>query len=297
MKTKNKRLLIIFTTFCLIVFLSIFSSQLFKLRSVEINFYDENKIKVNNITTNAVFNTKQKIEEVLSSASFDYGNFVFLINKNNYAPALERNNPYLKLQNIQIKFPNKLVVNASERKPRFYIKSYGNIYLLDNEFKLLEILPEEELILNNNQILQTLLQISVQTPQGGFLDFFRFFDVLPTVYEAGQNLAENNTVLNSLLPLWEILYNYTKNMSHINSAIFDNLILQEDGANVINLKITTSLTSFGASLVVENIFSNFSKKLNKLLNAFNSLKKVEPIKCSYGQLKIDNNLNCYWNNL
>lgn len=298
MKTKNKRLLIIFSTFCLILFLSLFSSQLFKLKTVEINFYDCSNIKVTNINSNNVFNTQKKVEEVLQSANFDYGNLVFLIDKNYYAPVLERKNPYLKLRNIQIKFPNKLVVNVSERKPYFYINSSCNIYLIDADFKLLEIIPEQQVLLDNNNILQSLMEITVLSQQGDNTDFFNFFDVLPSVYEVGQNLMENNTVLSCIAFLPEILNNYIENMNSQNSIVFEKLILQEKSSNVVNLKlVTSSSSSFGASLLVENIFLNFNNKLNKLLNAFNSLKISEPIKCTYGQLKIDNNLNCYWNNL
>lgn len=290
MKTKNKRLIIIFSVICVIVFFSLFSSQIFKLKVVEVSFYDDNQKYISNIKNNKIFNTTEKINKIITTTKFDYGNLIFLVNKSTYVSSLEHNNPYLKLKNIEVKFPNKLVVNVIERKPVFYISTSINAYLLDADFKLLEIIKT-----NNNKVLNKLIEISILSTQGDKLNFFDFFDVLPSVYEAGQNLAENNKVLQSVLSLPIILNNFAV-QNNILLRNFCNIINFTESLNSINLNITT-LAPYGITLVVEDIFSDFNRKLNKLLNALTTLKGKEPIKCTYGSLKIDTAFNCYWNNL
>lgn len=287
---KKRRLVIIFSTFCVIVFLSIFASQVFKLKVVEVVFFDEEETKIVKLENNAVFNTKDKVNSIVSSVNFDYGDLVFLINKSCYEQDIERKNPYLKLKNIEVKFPNKLIVNATERKPLFYISTSNKAYLLDNEFKLLDIITQNESVLKN------LTEIIVQSPQNENRDFFNFFNILPSVYEAGQNLKENNLVISNISNMPNILQNYITPNNKL-SNFTKQIILQEKTVGTINLKICTNISSYGITLTVENVFSNFDIKINKLINAFNTLKKAEPIKTSYGELKIDQNLNCFWNNL
>ena len=287
---KKRRLVIIFSTFCVIVFLSIFASQVFKLKVVEVVFFDEEETRIVKLENNAVFNTKDKVNSIVSSVNFDYGDLVFLINKSCYEQDIERKNPYLKLKNIEVKFPNKLIVNATERKPLFYISTSNKAYLLDNEFKLLDIITQNESVLKN------LTEIIVQSPQNENRDFFNFFNILPSVYEAGQNLKENNLVISNISNMPNILQNYITPNNKL-SNFTKQIILQEKIVGTINLKICTNISSYGITLTVENVFSNFDIKINKLINAFNTLKKAEPIKTSYGELKIDQNLNCFWNNL
>ncbi len=289
MKTKNKRLIIVFSVICVLVFFSLFSSQIFKLKTVEVSFYDDNEKQVVNIQNNSFFNTKEKINKIVTSTKFDYGNLVFLINKSSYTSSLERNNPYLKLKNIEVKFPNKLVLNATERKPMFYILSSNDAYILDADFKLLEITSK------TNNIINSLTQISVKSSQGSFIDFFSFFDVLPTVYEAGQNLVENNKVLQSVVTLPTLLQNYLA-LKSTSLASFTNKIYFTESLNSVNLTILTNSPN-GLNLVVEDIFNKFTLKLNKLLNALSTLKVKEPIKCTFGTLGINLSCNCYWNNL
>lgn len=289
MKTKNKRLIVVFVTICVIVFFSLFSSQIFKLKSVEVSFYNENGKQISNLKNNYYFNTTERVNNIVSSTKFDYGNLVFLINKSNYTKSLESNNPYLKLKNIEVKFPNKLIVNISERKPIFFIKSAFNVYLLDSDFKLLEILEQDKLSQQNLIKLQTI------TSQQKEIDFFNFFEVLPTTYEAGQNMRENNKVLQAVSSLPNMLQNYVSSQG-TTLANFCKAVSFTEVQNKINLIINT-ISPYGINLVVEDIFTNFNYKFNKLLNALSTLKLKEPIKCTFGNLKIDMSCNCYWYNL
>lgn len=289
MKTKNKRLIVVFVTICVIVFFSLFSSQIFKLKSVEVSFYNENGTQISNLKNNYYFNTTERVNNIVLSTKFDYGNLVFLINKSNYTKSLESNNPYLKLKNIEVKFPNKLIVNISERKPIFFIKSAPNVYLLDSDFKLLEILEQDKLSQQNLIKLQTI------TSQQKEIDFFNFFEVLPTTYEAGQNMRENNKVLQAVSSLPNMLQNYVSSQGTTLANLCKAVSFTEV-QNKINLIINT-ISPYGINLVVEDIFTNFNYKFNKLLNALSTLKLKEPIKCTFGNLKIDMSCNCYWYNL
>lgn len=123
---KNKRLtimLVIFTIFVLIIF---FTSALFTLSSVRVNF----------LSSSPMFISKET--EIINSGNFDYGKSVFFLKKDLYKNNLEINNPYLKVINLETIFPNKLNINCIQRESLFCIKNFDYYYLLDDEFKVLE---------------------------------------------------------------------------------------------------------------------------------------------------------------
>ena len=102
---KNARLLIILGLFVFITATIVLTSTVFTLNTVEIGWLSTTKV-LNN-TTDA---------DIIESANFQKGESVFALNKEQYKKNLEKNNPYIKVINLEIKFPNKLKVSVVERE-------------------------------------------------------------------------------------------------------------------------------------------------------------------------------------
>lgn len=283
---KKKRLFLIVLVSILFVFVFLLGSPIFKLQNVEIKFFNDNN-QVIFIKDNLVFNNKQKINKIISSGKFDYGNSLFLINKENYVSRLDKNNPYLKLIKISSVFPNKIIVYARERKPVFYISNDNDYFLLDREFKILEITQ-------NNEKTKNLIYISAYA-NNKQKTFFEFFNISNYAYEESQYLYENNLIISSFKNIVETINNFS-NFNIFNNNIFENLIIFEK-SNYACLKILTKKECYGLTLEIENVLENFDRKLHKLLCALKTLYKQEKIKTTYGVLSINNSFNCFWNNL
>ena len=126
---KNKRLTIILI---ILIFLTVFvvlSSAIFSLKIVELNFLSDIDVL-----------TGQE-EHIIDGGNFRYNENIFFSNKTNYVNNLEKNNPYLKVINLETKFPNKILINAVERNECFVIKLSNNKYaVVDEDMKVLKLL-------------------------------------------------------------------------------------------------------------------------------------------------------------
>ena len=101
---KNARLLVILGVFVFLTAIIVLGSTVFTLSTVEIGWLSTTKV------LSATSDSK-----LIESAEFDKGESVFLLDKEKYRNKLEQNNPYIKVINLEIKFPNKLKVTVVER--------------------------------------------------------------------------------------------------------------------------------------------------------------------------------------
>ena len=87
-------------------------------------------------------------EEVINSSELKIGQNIFFVGKNKATQKIEKALPYVKVENIVSKFPNKLVINISERVEEFYVTyetDANKFYLiLDNELKILKVVEQKE---------------------------------------------------------------------------------------------------------------------------------------------------------
>lgn len=285
-KMKKKRFFLIISISVLLVLAFMIGSPFFKLKSVEIKFInDKNEVVL--LKDNFVFNSQQKINKIISSAKFDYGSSLFLINKQNYVSRLDKSNPYLKLINISSVFPNKMVVYAKERKPVFYIRNTENYFLLDSDFKILDVI-------SNLDEISNLICISA-SEKDREKTFFEFFNISNFALEPGQYLYENNIIIDNIKNIIKIINAFDCFNIH-NKNVIKKIIIYEN-ENFANICFKTNSEIYGIELKIENVLENFDKKLNKLLNAFKTLINQEKIKTTYGVLSINSSFNCYWNNL
>ncbi len=88
------------------------------------------------------------LDVVKDSAEFDYKDSVLFINTQKHIDKIEKSNPYVKVQQVIRKFPNKIYVYISERVPKYRIQDETDAdiwYILDEDFKVVEKLGAETL--------------------------------------------------------------------------------------------------------------------------------------------------------
>lgn len=283
---KRMRLFTITAIMIIMVFAFVLSSPVFKLKIIQVNFLNAENKEIT-FSKNKVYNTSQKIDSLIDSAGFNYNSLIFLIDKKQYINKLENKNPYLKLVNISTVFPNKLIVWAKEREKIFCVKSGINSLIIDSNFKILEI---SELESEND-----LIEIKTEDRLGEIKDYYSFFNILPQTYESGQVLTENNLIFKAIQDIYVLSSNICLGLNV--KTVLSSIIIKEQSAGKVDLKIETNKTSLGMTLQIEDILQNFKSKYIKLISALNTLYKNERIKTTYGTLFIDKNHNCYWNNL
>ena len=114
------------------------------------------------------------LENVKASGEFDYNASILFLNTDESISKIEKENPYIKVQQLIRKFPNKLYIYISERIPKYRVKDSklsNKWYILDDEFKVLECVISggelESKFLNNTVELK---HVAIDAVAGEFLD-------------------------------------------------------------------------------------------------------------------------------
>lgn len=140
----------------------VLSSTVFSLKSVDVNFL---------AGTSIINNSK---DEIIDSAQFKFNESIFFVGKKNYANKIEQANPYVRVVNIETKFPNKLVIHVAERQECYVVKLATNKYAVTDEYmKVLRILD----VYQNNESNAIEIKnsgLSNQSVSAG--DFFKLDD-------------------------------------------------------------------------------------------------------------------------
>ena len=126
---KTKRLVIIFSVLIVLTLLIVLVSAVFTVQSISVNWHT--KPNVMTVASN---------ENIISSSKIKYKSSVFALKKKDYLASIEKTNSYVKVESIEVKFPNKIVINVSEREPYYYLDmGSGEYAILDDDLKVLEL--------------------------------------------------------------------------------------------------------------------------------------------------------------
>ena len=160
----------------------ILNFTLFSLKTVEIDFKNEPMIF-----------TDESKESIANNSAIKKGTSVFAISKNNITEQLEKDNPYLKVINIETVFPNKIVIHCAEREETYAVKASDSKYFIcDAEFKVLNITTTYYNEQYNSILFTGLENIITNTNRvnaGEFLEFSSEGEILKSV---GTSLLKNN---------------------------------------------------------------------------------------------------------
>lgn len=124
---KNKRLIVILCVLAFLTVLVVVNSTLFTLQGISMNW----------LTTKYML---QDTKDYEIADEIELGQSVFLLNKAEITKKLEKSNPYLRVVQLETKFPNKLVVHCAERESLYSIRISNTQYaILDEMGKVLSI--------------------------------------------------------------------------------------------------------------------------------------------------------------
>lgn len=127
------------------------------------------------------------IENVISSSGIKKGKSIFLINKEQAINQIEKSNPYVKIEKIEIKFPNKIEYIISARE-EFCFEIVGGTYtVFDNEFKALRKTDEKPSGLIEIKNLNATANVGEFATQNLIKNCFSIFEETFQISKDGQN--------------------------------------------------------------------------------------------------------------
>ncbi len=135
MLSKRKKFWIIFGSICFcVIAIAVVFSFVFRLRTVDIEF----RARLDASETRLEDGIKDK---VLADGEFLYNANMFFYKTDSCVQKIEKENPYIKVEQVIKYFPNVIRVYISEREMRYRVQDTNDSskwYILDKEFKVLE---------------------------------------------------------------------------------------------------------------------------------------------------------------
>lgn len=152
--TKRKKFWLAFGIVCTsIICLLVVLSLVFRLKNVD--------VEIRARETQELTKLPDGIKDgVLASGEFQIGKNILFYNVDESIKKIEKANPYVKVEQVIRYFPNTIRVYISERTMKYRVKDRQTDlwYILDSDFKVLEIVPVDEN--ENNEYVQKTFEIS-----------------------------------------------------------------------------------------------------------------------------------------
>ena len=233
---KNKRLAIFLSIFVGLALVIVLTSAIFALDSVSITYHSQTNILTGD----------EKI--IIESAGFRYGENVFLSNKSNYISKIESANPYIRVLNIETKFPNKYIIHAVEREETYVFKT-DNYYIVTDES--LKVLDKQKTFANSEQngiVVENSAYSTATVKEGEFLAKNEYYAQIFKCFgewKATQNAKPDYEQIKAKIK--SITVNY---VDGLNSGENNLLITMWDGVEILIDASTTKMSdkiNFGFS--------------------------------------------------
>lgn len=142
MERRRKKVLMILgsVSLALIILCTIFA-LMFRLKTVDVEF------RARAANTNLPAEIQ---ERVFATGEFDVGKNIIFMNFDDNIAKIEKSNPFVKVEQIIRRFPNKVTIYISERIPKYRVKEDSTEvnawYILDEDFKILDKVSAEDLV-------------------------------------------------------------------------------------------------------------------------------------------------------
>ena len=246
MQKKRKILWICITSICVgIVLIGLVFKFAFQLKTVDV----ETQLSRRN-NSKLEIGVKDKIKTY-----FDFGENVILMEFDEISQRIEKDLPYVKINQVIKSFPNVVRVYISERIPKYKVRDLENNniwYILDEDFKILEKLTEDEekdIDFENSVEIESL---RITQNEGEFL--------------TGKDDLKNN--LNSIMTG---IFGDTEDYSVAKSICVSDNLEKNDTNFYVTMKNKANLDEKGAVILIEGS-SDLVKKSNAGMTTY--LQKV-----------------------
>lgn len=263
---KNKKLIISLSVVLgVVLLLIILYFTLFTLQTVEVDFRNESHIY-----------SEESKKSIADDSIIKRGSPIFSLSKKTISKTLEKNNPYLKVINIETVFPNKIIIHCAEREETYAVKANETKYFIcDSEFKVLNVSPNyysEQAILFTG--LENLIENTNRVNAGEFLEFSSEKEVLKSIgtslLRANKTVAMQKSLIESIEFTSGIYYYTAKNQPYL-------IIKDKNGFKTNVYAIDTLLAEkFQAMFATwSNVIYNPTVFYKDELNSTDPEKKIE----------------------
>ena len=175
------------------------------------------------------------------------------LGKKKYVEIIEKQNPYIKVVNIETVFPNSLVINAVKRTETFVVKQKDNSYaIIDEDWKVLKVVSSFVNTSSNAILLNNIEEFDV-LEEG---DFLPYTERQKTLFdETFHSFRE-----------WKLDYDQLK--SKIKSLTIDY-----ERENQLKVEMFGDGENSGAEIIVKDANEYNSDKFNLVFSAYDSNEK------------------------
>ncbi len=126
---KNKRLLVLMSVFVFIVIIVVLCSSFFSVKNINVSWQGELSVLA-----------EVPEEELINSIEVKRIDSIFLVKRSKCVRMLEQKYPYIKVESIEKKLPNRITLNLSERQEMFIVKIQDGLYAyLDDTGRVLKV--------------------------------------------------------------------------------------------------------------------------------------------------------------
>jgi len=250
---KAKKLTILISIFLIVTLIIVLASTIFTLKTVSFNFLNKKYVLEAN-----------ELQDYVKNVNIPYGDSIFLLDKDQLATDLEKNNAYLKVVKIETTFPSNIVIHASEREELFAIKVEDNKYaVVDKGLKILRYCTDE--YLNQDQLRPIVVEIGYADVDFAdynyqlcdFVEISHVSEILKSISTAFEKSGYNITSLKGFAN--KITLNESANFKKSNTSTEYDLEF---------VKTVEIDTKYGIKLSINNAYQYFDKKIALALGAY-----------------------------
>lgn len=143
-KSRKKLWITLTAVLCSVTLICLICGLLFRLKTVSVEYREKQGTEVTQLAEGT-------LEKVKNSGEFSVGKNLLFMNFDKNIAKIEKENPYVKVEQIVRRFPNEISVYISERVPRFRVreKNSTNWFILDGDFKVLDKVQDGEISVPN----------------------------------------------------------------------------------------------------------------------------------------------------
>ena len=133
--------------------------------------------------------------DIIEKSNIKTGTNVFFVSKTNGQNNIEKNFPYIKILNIETKFPNKIIIHAIERNEVFAFQKDDKYYITDSDLKVLRV-ESGDYVSNKDNPIKILSYECEEAFSGDFLNAPKNFDAIKTLESSFcQNYEQENQAI------------------------------------------------------------------------------------------------------
>lgn len=212
-------------------------------------------------------------EELISTANIKKGKSIFMIDKETAINNIESKYPYVKV--VQIKTTNltSIEIRVRARHEMFYTKSHDNCYILDEELKVLNIVPiaNETELSNLSFIKENQLNIPASTLKCDFI---------------GKSWQQNTTY-NLFVSMSRVVTKKVgKEEVYLSRADISKMLRTIEFETFKSFNTITIKTNYGVELSIEKPEINLEEKINICFSTINQFVEEKNGKEKSGLIKI-----------